>query len=111
MYRKFDELKQLKEQLDELTMIGSVGYEDTPRTSEIGDRTASKAIRKADLHERIVKLTQAILSDSKKLSEVERTVWIGLYRDGKSMHDLAIRLNYSVDNIYKISNRVKNKLK
>ena len=111
MYRKFTELEETKEELRGLTMIGSVGYDDMPRSSEIGDRTASKAIRCAYLRDRIETLTERILSDSKKLTDIERVVWIGLYCDYRSMHELAVELNYSMDNIYKISNRVKNKLK
>ena len=111
MYRKFIELEEIKEELNSLTIVGSVGYDDMPRSSEIGDRTASKAIRKAYLHDRVRTLSERILSDSEKLTQIERTVWLGLYRDYRSMHELAVELNYSMDNIYKISNRVKNKLK
>ena len=111
MYTKFRELEEIREELDSLTLIGSVEIDDMPRTNEIGDRTAATAIRKAYLHDRVRTLSERILSDSKKLTDIERVVWLGLYRDYESMHELAIRLSYSMDNIYKISNRVKNKLK
>lgn len=109
LIEQLEEIQKLHERLRNTPFVSSTRYDDTPRGGQNGDKTASLAMSRLEIRERLDELTERVLMRFENLTELEQKV-ITMRGYGISVREIADQLFYSKDYVYKVLNMAKAKL-
>lgn len=92
-------IEEIKRQIEELYMIDGLSYDEHISSGNIADVTYNRAVKIMELKSELERYNQLIdLLTDNELQVIEYT------SEGLSKRDIACKMHYSVDNIYKIYN-------